>query len=105
MGAAAPQYKHFIGSDVVIAHVEDASQRSYSLGHEFAYSGYGSSPVVVVKYRDEKRGGLLGADVLRVGSIVDFKVTQPDAAFLYKTVLDITSANYGYGSTNGAFVD
>ncbi len=80
---------------MVIAHVEDGGRNDYSLGHEFAFSGYGSQPVVVVKYRDEKRGGLLGANVIRVGSIVDFKVTQPDAAFLYKTVLDTSAAQYG----------
>jgi len=105
LGAAAPAFRYFLGSDVIVAHVEEGSTRSYSLGHEFAFSGYGSAPVVVVKYRDERRGGLLGADIIRVGSIVDFKVTQPDAAFLLKTVLDVTSTAYGYGSTNGAWVD
>ncbi len=92
---ATAAYKSFLGSDVVIAHVEDGGRNDYSLGHEFAFSGYGSQPVVVVKYRDEKRGGLLGANVIRVGSIVDFKVTQSDAAFLYKTVLDTSAAQYG----------
>jgi len=92
---ATAAYKSFIGSDVVMAYAENGGRNDYSLGHEFAFSGYGSAPVVVVKYRDEKRGGLLGANVIRVGSIVDFKVTQADAAFLYKTVLDTTNAAYG----------
>jgi hypothetical protein len=92
---ATASYKSFIGSDVVMAYVEDGGRYDYSLGHEFAFSGYGSQPVVVVKYRDEKRGGLLGSNVVRVGSIVDFKVTQPEAAFLYKACLDTSASEYG----------
>jgi len=92
---ATAAYKSFLGSDVVLAYCEDGGRYDYSLGHEFAFSGYGSAPVVVVKYRDEKRGGLLGANVIRIGSIVDFKVTQPDAAYLFKTVLDTSNAAYG----------
>lgn len=92
---ATAAYKSFLGSDVVMAYAEDGGRNDYSLGHEFAFSGYGSAPVVVVKYRDEKRGGLLGSSVIRIGSICDFKVTQADAGYLFKTVLDTTASQYG----------
>lgn len=92
--SATASYKSFIGSDVVVAHVEDGGLYDYSLGHELAYSGYNSEPVVVVRYRDEKRG-LLGSNVIRVGSIVDFKVTQADAGYLFTGVLDTSATEYG----------
>ena len=86
--------KSFLGSDVVVAYCEDGGLYDFGLGHEFAFSGYGAEPAVVVKYRDDKRG-VLGSNVIRVGSIVDFKVTNASAAYLFKGVLDTTNAEYG----------
>jgi len=85
-------YKSFLGSDVVVARVEDPSLSDFGLGHEFAYSGFGSDPVSVIKYPDMSRGAL-GGDVVRVVSIVDFKVTNPTAGYLIKTTLN--TSNYG----------
>ena len=85
--------RSFIGADVVLGHVEDGGLEDYSLGHEFAFNGYNSEPRVVLTYRDNTKG--LGQDVIKVASIVDFKVTQPDAGFLAKGVVLKTAAEYG----------
>lgn len=89
--------RSFIGPDVVVAHVEDGGLEDYSLGHEFAFNGYTSDPKVVLTYRDNTKG--LGQDVIKVASIVDFKVTQSEAGFLAKGVVTKTAAQFG--GTNG----
>ena len=85
--------RSFIADDVVIAHVEDGGLEDYSLGHEFAFNGYTSDPKVVLTYRDNVKG--LGQDVIKVASIVDFKITQPDAGFLAKNVVTKTATEFG----------
>ena len=85
--------RSFIGPDVVVAHVEDGGLEDYSLGHEFAFNGYTSDPKVVLTYRDNTKG--LRQDVIKVASIVDFKITQPEAGFLAKAVVDKTASQYG----------
>lgn len=85
--------RSFIGPDVVLAHVEDGGLNDYSLAHEFAFNGYSSDPRVVLTYRDNTKG--LGQDVVKVASIVDLKVTQPEAGFLAKGVVDKTQSKYG----------
>ena len=90
---SAAVQRSFIGPDVVLGHVEDGGLEDYSLGHEFAFNGYTSDPKVVLTYRDNTKG--LGQDVIKVASIVDFKVTQPEAGFLAKNVVDKTASQYG----------
>lgn len=85
--------RSFIGPDVVVAHVEDGGLNDYSLGHEFAFNGFTSDPKVVLTYRDNTRG--LGQDIIKVASVVDFSITQPQAGFLAKGVVNKTSAEYG----------
>lgn len=91
---ATAVYKSFIGSDCVVAYVEDGGKNDYSLAHEMAFNGHTSDPMIVTKFRDEKRG-VLGSSVIRVGSIVDFRCTQPDAAYLFKSCLDTSATEYG----------
>lgn len=82
----------YLGPDCIIAHVEDGGLNDYSLGHEFAFNGYTSDPVVVLTYRDFTKG--LGQDIVKVASIVDLKVTQPDAGFLAKNVVNSSVSAY-----------
>lgn len=87
-------YKSYIGSDVLVARTENPSLSDFGLGHEFAFSGFGSDPVAVFKYPDNLRGAL-GADIIKVVSMVDFKVLNADAGYLIKTTLDTTKTAYG----------
>lgn len=93
---AAQPYKLFYGSDVIMAVVEDGGLNDFSLGHQFAFSGMGSDPVSVLRFEDPKRGAQ-GSNIVRVCSVVDFKVTNAKSAFLLKGVIDTAGADYnGY---------
>lgn len=94
--ALAGAYKHFIGSDVLVARVEDPSLSDFGLGHEFAFSGFGGDAFAVIKYNDPARG-VLGSDVAKVVSMCDYKVLNPVAGYLIKTCLTVANAEYlGY---------
>jgi hypothetical protein len=86
-------YKTFLGSDVLVARVEDPSLSDFGLGHEFAFSGFSGDAFSVIKINDPLRG-VLGADLIKVVSAVDYKVLNPDAGFLFKGVVDITNSIY-----------
>ena len=87
-------YKQFIGSDVLIARVEDPSLSDFGLGHEFAFSGFNGDGFAAIKYPDPARG-VLGSDLVKIVSMVDYKVLNPTAGYLLKTVLNTASAEYG----------
>ncbi len=87
-------YKLFLGSDVLVARVEQPSLSDFGLGHEFAFSGFGGDAFAVIKYNDPTRG-ILGSDLAKVVSMVDYKVTNPLSGFLIKTVLNTAASEYG----------
>lgn len=91
-------YKQFIGSDVVLAYVDDSDpDNDYAIGHEFIFDGLdGDNGFLVRKWREEHRG-YAGIDVVGVAAVVDYKLTNaPLAGFLFKTVIDPTNtAAYG----------
>lgn len=88
-------FKAFIGSDVLIAHVEDPSLSDFGLGHEFAFSGYnGTDPYTVIQYPDLSRGAL-GSDIAKIVASVDFKITNAKAGYLIKTTVNTANSAYG----------
>lgn len=91
-------FKLFMGSDVVVAYVDDANpENDQCLGHEFAFDGLsGEDPYLVRRWRDEN-AGYAGVDKIGVACVTTFKPTNVDAAFLFKTVLDTTNTDR-YGS-------
>lgn len=92
---AAGAIKSFIGSDVIVAYADSPSSASYGVGYEFAFNGLvGSDPFLVLQYQDLNRGPL-GSDVLRLVASVDYKVTNPNAAYLLKGVVDTTLTEFG----------
>jgi len=83
-------YKAFLGADVVIAMVDDGGLDDQALGHEFVFDGLaGEDPFLVRKWREEGVGAL-GMDFVGVACACDYKVTNADAAFLFKGVLDVS---------------
>ena len=95
---ATDAYVAFLGSDVVIAMVDDGGLDDQALGHEFVFDGLaGEDPFLVRKWREEGVGAV-GTDFVGVACAADYKVTNANAAFLFKAVLD-TSDTERYGST------
>lgn len=83
-------YKAFLGADVVIAMVDDGGLDDQALGHEFVFDGLaGTDPFLVRKWREEGVGAV-GTDFVGVACAADYKVTNVDASFLFKAVLDVT---------------
>ncbi len=91
---ATAAYKLFLGSDVLMARTESPSLSDFGLGHEFAFSGFGGDAFAVIKYNDPARG-VLGADLAKVVSMVDYKVLNPLAGYLIKTCLNTSASEYG----------
>ncbi len=91
-------YKQFIGSDVVVAYVDDSDpDNDYSLGHEFVFDGLdGDGSFMVRRWREENKG-YAGLDVVGVAAVVDYKPTNPAlAGFLFKTAIDSSNSDdYG----------
>jgi hypothetical protein len=86
-------FRQFIGSDVLIARVEDPSLSDFGLGHEFAFSGFNGDGFAALKIPDPTRG-VLGAELLKIVSMVDYKVLNPTAGYLLKGVLNTGAAEY-----------
>lgn len=82
-------FKQFMGSDVVVAYVDDSDpENDQCLGHEFIFDGLsGEDPYLVRRWRDENKG-YAGTDWVGVAAMTDYKVTNVDAGFLFDTVLD-----------------
>jgi len=89
-------YKAFMGSDVLVAYVDDGGLNDFSLGHTFEFNGFaGTDPMFVRKYRVEQEG-LAGMDWVQVATLADYKVTNPTAGFLLKTVINASNTSrYG----------
>lgn len=86
-------FNAFMGPDVVVARVDDGGLDDQALGHEFVFDGLaGEDPFLVRKWRDENRGAL-GTDFVGVACACDYKVTNADAAFLLKAVIDVSDAD------------
>jgi hypothetical protein len=87
---ATAAYKTFMGSDVVLAYVDSDAENDQALGHEFRFDGIGgdAGSYMVRKYRLEDEG-YAGKDVISVSAVVDYKVTNASAGFLFKEVLDV----------------
>jgi hypothetical protein len=86
--------KLFMGSDVLVAYVDDSDpENDQCLGHEFVFDGLaGEDPYLVRRWRDENLG-FAGVDYVGVGCMTTYKVTNPDAGFLLKGVLDVTNTD------------
>lgn len=95
-GASTTTYSSFIGPDVIVGFSDDGGLDDQALGHEFAFNGLvGDDPFFVRKYRVEQEG-MMGQDYVQVGVSADYKVTNVDAGFLLKTVVDTSNtALYG----------
>lgn len=86
-------FKAFLGSDVVLAYCDDGGLDDQALGHEFVFDGLGGTePFLVRKWREEGKGAI-GVDFVGTAAAADYKVTNADAGFLFKGVLDVTDTD------------
>ncbi len=103
---ATPDFRSFIGPDVIIAYTQAAGPRNYGLGQSFLWpgekmgnlaeragigAGTGGVPFMVLQYPDHNRDPR-GANVLRVVGGLDQKVLVTDAGELLLNVVDKTNA-------------
>lgn len=90
----AETLKSFLGSDVVVAYVDNPGMMSWGLGYEFAWNAASDAndPLIVFQYPSYEAP--LGANVLRAVTAVDYNVTQPASAFLIKGVVDTTLSDF-----------
>jgi hypothetical protein len=87
-------FHSFLGGDVIVGMVDDGGLDDQALGHEFVFDGLaGEDPFLVRKWRDEGEGAV-GTDFVGVACAADYKVTNPDAGFLLKSVVDVTAEQY-----------
>lgn len=107
-GSADPDFRSFIGPDVLIAYVAPAATRSYSLGQSFQFLGEkdadiasktgidgldgGGVPFLVLQFPDHNRDPR-GANVLRIVGGLDQKILNADAAELMLNVVDKTDTD------------
>ncbi len=87
-------FKAFIGSDVLMAHVEDPSLSDFGQGHEFSFSGYnGTDPYTVLTFPDNNRAPW-GADISRIIASVDYKQTNANAFYRIASAVDTSKTAY-----------
>lgn len=82
-----PTFKSFIGADVVVARIEDPKNGANGLGYEFAWSGFGTDSLAVLKY-EQMDIGPIGSDIAKVVTVIDKKVTNAEAAYLIKSAVN-----------------
>lgn len=88
-GASTDAFLGFMGSDCVVAMVDDDAENDQALGHEFVFDGLaGEDPFLVKQWREEGVGPYLFTDWTGVACMPDYKVTNVDAGFLFKSVID-----------------
>jgi hypothetical protein len=87
---ATDAYNAFLGPDVIVGMVDDGGLDDQALGHEFVFDGLaGEDPFLVRKWREEGVGAV-GTDFVGVACACDYKVTNADAGFLFKSVIDVS---------------
>ena len=90
-GETTQTFKAFIGPDVIFGFGDDGGLDDQALGHEFSFNGLGGDdPFFVRQYRVEQEG-IQGLDYVQVASSIDYKITNVDASFLIKSVVDVNN--------------
>lgn len=83
--------KQFIGSAVVVAYVTPPSIRTYGFGAGFAWNGYSTDPMTIIKV-PQFTAGIIPGEEIRAFSVVDFKPYNVRAGFcLDQAVSPITT--------------
>ncbi len=102
-----PSFRSFIGPDTIVAYVDPASVRNYSLGQSFMFqraSAGGANeiikdleaPFVVYEFPDVGLKDPRGATIHRIVGGLDQKVLVPEAGFLIQNCVDKTRTDW-YG--------
>lgn len=91
--AGAPQFRSFLGSDIIMAYVAQPGIRTYGLGAEFRFSGYNTDPYAIITVPQYNRGPIPGEDIRGI-SILDPHVYNADSGFLIKGCVDTTNTQY-----------
>jgi hypothetical protein len=90
----AESYKSFLGPDVIVSYVDQPGPLSWGLGYEFAWNGLnGDDPFLVLQF-PLNEAGALGSNVIRYVSAVNYYVTNPKAAYLIKSAVDTSLADF-----------
>ena len=101
----APDFRSFVGPDVLIAYVEPPQTRTFGLGCSFMFQSNKTSgsyvppveeiesPFLVLEFPDNGTRDPRGATIHRIVGGLDQKVLNPQAAVLLKGVVDATNAN------------
>ena len=94
---ATAAYKAFIGSDVIVALVDDTDDlNAQALGREFVFDGLGdgNNAFLVRKWIEEGRGMHLHVPFVGVSCAVKYQATNAaNAAYLLQGVIDATDTN------------
>jgi hypothetical protein len=91
----AESLKQFIGSSVVMAYVTPPSIRSYGFGASFAWNGYSTDPMTIIKV-PQFTAGVIPGEEIRAFSIVDYKPLNLKAAYTLDQAVDPSRTGSGF---------
>jgi hypothetical protein len=87
--------RQIIGSSIIAAYVTPPSIRTYGFGAAFAWNGYSTEPMTIIKV-PQFTSGVIPGEEIRAFSVVDFKPYNVIAGYCLDQAVDPTKTGSGF---------